>query len=126
MRSTRLNIAASVAAACVAVLLAAQSTQAQTYTVLHTFFGRGGRVPVAGVIQDAEGNLYGTTAGGGAPDNAPDERQGTQNRQAYSKLLHDCGGLYYYLTQFGGKSYHLLSGRYPTRFTLNGFGRSRS
>jgi uncharacterized repeat protein (TIGR03803 family) len=68
MRSTRLNIAASVAAACVAVLLAAQSTQAQTYTVLHTFFGRGGRVPVAGVIQDAEGNLYGTTAGGGAPD----------------------------------------------------------
>ncbi len=45
------------------------SAQAQTYTerVLHSF-GRApdGQFPMAGLVQDAQGNLYGTTAGGGA------------------------------------------------------------
>jgi uncharacterized repeat protein (TIGR03803 family) len=36
-------------------------------TVLHSFLGGAdGAVPIAGVIRDAAGNLYGTTAGGGA------------------------------------------------------------
>lgn len=42
---------------------------AQTFTVLHAFTGKGdGNLPFAGVIQDASGNLYGTTYFGGAFD----------------------------------------------------------
>jgi uncharacterized repeat protein (TIGR03803 family) len=37
-----------------------------TETVLHSFAGSDGDEPVAGVIFDAVGNLYGTTTGGGA------------------------------------------------------------
>jgi uncharacterized repeat protein (TIGR03803 family) len=41
---------------------------AQTFTVLHSFAGRpsDGRMPTAPLIQDAAGNLYGTTFGAGA------------------------------------------------------------
>jgi len=50
---------------CAMGILAAQSAQAQTYKVLHTFTGgKDGGIPNA-VIQDAEGNLYGTTSAGG-------------------------------------------------------------
>ncbi|HXM20736.1 MAG TPA: choice-of-anchor tandem repeat GloVer-containing protein [Terriglobales bacterium] len=46
--------------------LAAQSVQAQTYTVLYTFMGvADGAVPEAGLVRDPEGNLYGTTLAGG-------------------------------------------------------------
>jgi uncharacterized repeat protein (TIGR03803 family) len=65
MRSRRLSIVAIVAAACVVALLTVQSAQAQTYKVLHNFFAAKGRLPYGGVIQDAQGNLYGTTFGGG-------------------------------------------------------------
>lgn len=38
-----------------------------TYTVLHEFAtGEGGDYPIGGLVLDAQGNLYGTTAGGGA------------------------------------------------------------
>jgi len=37
-----------------------------TYTVLHRFHGFDGALPVAGVILDAKGNIYGTTTTGGA------------------------------------------------------------
>ncbi len=34
-------------------------------TTLHAFAGPDGNQPVAGVVRDAQGNLYGTTASGG-------------------------------------------------------------
>ena len=40
--------------------------QAQKFKVLHTFHGPDGANPVGGVIRDAAGNLYGTTAEGGS------------------------------------------------------------
>lgn len=36
-----------------------------TYSVLHRFHGTDGALPVAGVILDAKGNIYGTTSTGG-------------------------------------------------------------
>jgi uncharacterized repeat protein (TIGR03803 family) len=52
------------------MLVATTSTQAQTFTVLHSFTGRpDGQGPGGGVVRDAAGNLYGTTDMGG-PSNA--------------------------------------------------------
>jgi uncharacterized repeat protein (TIGR03803 family) len=46
--------------------LSAQSGQAQTFTVLYTFKGPpDGSSPNGGLVQDAAGNLYGTTSMGG-------------------------------------------------------------
>jgi uncharacterized repeat protein (TIGR03803 family) len=47
-------------------LIAAQSAQAQTFTVLYTFTGgTDGSIPAGGVIRDTAGNLYGATYQGG-------------------------------------------------------------
>jgi|HubBroStandDraft_4_1064222.scaffolds.fasta_scaffold20643_3 uncharacterized repeat protein (TIGR03803 family) len=64
MKPIRLCMAASVAAACVMAMLAAQSAQAQSYKVLYTFTGGKHGVYPSAVIQDAQGNLYGETQGG--------------------------------------------------------------
>jgi uncharacterized repeat protein (TIGR03803 family) len=49
--------------------IAANSAQAQTFNVLYSFCSQSnckdGNTPTAGVIQDAKGNLYGTTSLGG-------------------------------------------------------------
>ena len=44
------------------------AAQAQTYTVLHYFNGSDGSYPMSTLIFDRAGNLYGTTANGGAHD----------------------------------------------------------
>jgi uncharacterized repeat protein (TIGR03803 family) len=50
-----------------ALVYASQSAQAQTFTVLYTFTGGAdGGQPVAGLILDNKGNLYGTTSEGGS------------------------------------------------------------
>ena len=41
-------------------------TQAQTVDVIHTFAAGEGSLPYSGLIEDAAGNFYGTTADGGA------------------------------------------------------------
>jgi hypothetical protein len=43
----------------------AGAAQAQTQNVLYSFTGATGSQPYASLIQDAQGNLYGTTASGG-------------------------------------------------------------
>ena len=47
-------------------LLAPASNGKWKYTVLHTFIGSDGAQPDANLILDSKGNLYGTTATGGA------------------------------------------------------------
>jgi uncharacterized repeat protein (TIGR03803 family) len=56
---------AAFAFAVVLAILATQSTQAQTFTVLHTLTGADGYHP-AGLVRDSAGNLYGVNASGGA------------------------------------------------------------
>lgn len=48
------------------LMFVAQAAQAQIFTSLHTFTGRDGQEPVAGLAMDRGGNLYGTTMYGGS------------------------------------------------------------
>jgi uncharacterized repeat protein (TIGR03803 family) len=90
--------------------------QGQTLTVLHGFGGADGSSPEASLIRDTQGNLYGTTTGGGAhnygtvfmlsPSGA--ERViynftgGVDGGEPYSSLIRDAQGNLYGTTEVGG------------------------
>jgi uncharacterized repeat protein (TIGR03803 family) len=57
-----------------AITLSLASAQAQTESILHSFNNGGsGGSPVAGLLIDASGNLYGTTEFGGSPEHLSDQ-----------------------------------------------------
>lgn len=67
MRPTGIRLAAIMAAACLMAMLAPLAARAQTFSTLYSFTGQAdGALPIAGVILDAQGNLYGTTFEGGS------------------------------------------------------------
>jgi uncharacterized repeat protein (TIGR03803 family) len=90
-----------------------------TASVLHRFTGTDGLMPIAGVILDGAGNLYGTTAGGGAngdgvvyelvpnPDGSWSESvlhsfDGADGLYPYGGLVFDAAGNLYGTTGRGG------------------------
>jgi len=88
-------------------------------TVLHNFSGGAdGEYPSAGLVRDAAGNLYGTTAGGGASGDGTVYKVGTTGKEAvlysfrggvdgeypYAGLIQDAAGNLYGTTSYGGAS----------------------
>jgi uncharacterized repeat protein (TIGR03803 family) len=88
-------------------------------TVLHSFTGGAdGGQPFAGLVRDAAGNLYGTTAGGGAFRNGTVFKLDTTGKETvlhsftggaggstpYRGLVRDAAGNLYGTTAFGGDS----------------------
>ena len=116
--------AASVTLALAMVMLAftvaAQSVQAQTYTVLYTFTdGKDGGRPNAGLAVDQAGNLYGTTEYGGANGSGTVYKlvhgtggawtekilysfQGTDGWEPFASVIPDAAGNLYGATYQGG------------------------
>ena len=92
------------------------ASAAPTETVLHSFSGSDGAQPIAGLLADGNGNLYGTTAKGGASGNgvvfklAPGGTYtvlysftgGSAGRFPQAGLIADSSGNLYGTTQFGG------------------------
>jgi uncharacterized repeat protein (TIGR03803 family) len=100
------------------VLSLAQSSQAQTEATLYSFTMKGsnnGTLPSAGPVRDSAGNLYGTTANGGAFNHGTlFKLSGTTLTTLYSfsgkadgglpnsSLLRDAAGNLYGTTEIGG------------------------
>jgi uncharacterized repeat protein (TIGR03803 family) len=118
-RSGNFVIIALILASSVLSLMMTLTVQAQDFEVIHSFtVENDGLNPNAGVmIADAEGNLYGTTADGGAygygavyevPANGGDEtvlysfRGGTDGANPTGPLLRDITGNLYGVAEFGG------------------------
>jgi uncharacterized repeat protein (TIGR03803 family) len=92
-------------------------------SVLHSFTGKDGLNPLAGVILDQAGNLYGTTGGGGAFGSGGVAFTLTKNQdgswkekvlhsfrvgQPYAALTFDGVGNLYGTTRFGGAGYGVV------------------
>lgn len=119
---SKMRLGAASAALALAILLmlgvvTTQSAQAQTFTVLHNFFGspKDGGGLYAGLVQDAAGNLYGTTEYGGAgpgtlfkvsqagKESLSFKFTGTRTgTHPYAQLIRDAAGNLYGTTYFGG------------------------
>jgi uncharacterized repeat protein (TIGR03803 family) len=113
---------------------AAQRAQAQTFTLLHSFSGKDGADPYAGLVMDSHGNLYGTTELGGASTICSHgcgtvfklDTSGTltvlhsfsasDGLEPFAGLVRDSDGNLYGTTVFGG------SLDYGTVFKLNSSG----
>jgi len=113
---SRIGLLAASAALTFAVVTAPPA-QAQTFTVLYTFTGSSdGKNPFGGVVQDAIGNLYGTTEFGGSSgsgvvfelDNSGTETVlysftgGSDGAYPFSTLLRDATGNLYGTALKGG------------------------
>ena len=99
------------------LLFTAASAHGQTFTVLHTFTGKGdGKWPYAGVMRDASSNLYGTTTGGGSFDFGTVFKINAQGKETIlhsfwggdgvwpeAGLVRDHAGNFYGTTWNGGK-----------------------
>jgi len=67
--SLPIRVSATAALFCGLLAVSAQLAQAQTYRLLFQFSaGRDGAAPLAGLVSDPKGNLYGTTSSDGAFD----------------------------------------------------------
>jgi uncharacterized repeat protein (TIGR03803 family) len=112
-----LAVAIVLGGALVVVVGLASGASAQTLTTLHSFGqGSDGRSPVAGLIFDASGNLYGTTLGGGANEKgtvfklSPSGSEtvlysftgGSDGGAPYAGLIFDSSGNLYGTTSDGG------------------------
>jgi uncharacterized repeat protein (TIGR03803 family) len=119
MSSIRTNRgwAAVMVAAILMMLAAAIAAPAQTYDLLYTFNGvPNGSDPLAGLIQDAQGNLYGTTFSGGTYnvgtvfkiDSTGAESVlynftgGADGSEPFASLIQDSVGNLYGTTFYGG------------------------
>ena len=73
-------------------LFSAHLTQAQTFTVLHSFNGPDGEYPYSGVAIDGAGNLYGTTSRGGSSQDGTAYELKRSGSAYVVKILHVFAG----------------------------------
>ncbi len=97
-------------------------------TVLHTFSGPDGALPIGSLIQDSAGNFYGATVGGGTDDNGTVFELNSAGQESVllsfmydgpggstplAGLVLDSAGMLYGTTHYGG------SGGYGVTYKLN-------
>jgi uncharacterized repeat protein (TIGR03803 family) len=96
--------------------IGAPAQTSPTLTTLHSFNSTDGVLPVAGLVQGTDGNLYGTTSGGGAHDDGTVFKittagmlgtplhsfGGTDGQNPEGGLVQSTDGNFYGTTVFGG------------------------
>ena len=147
VRRPGVSIVLALAVIALPAVVPTPSAQAQTFTLLHTFTGApDGAVPVAGLVQDPAGNLYGTTQQGGITggvcgnsglngcgtvfkvDPSGNERVlykftgGTDGQFPSAGLVMDAAGNLYGTTQYGGPVTAACGIGCGTVFKLDPFG----